>query len=49
VHPERRFYLELSERLGCTAAEMLARMSSRELTERIALEKIRFQEQSKGK
>ncbi len=41
---EQRFYLELAEKLGCTKAELLSRISSRELTEWIVLWKLRAQE-----
>lgn len=41
---EQRFYLELAEKLGCTKAELLSRISSAELTEWIVLWKLRAQE-----
>lgn len=40
--------LELSERLGMTAAELGVRMSARELTERQALDIVHGQEQQKA-
>ncbi len=41
---ERRFYFELAEKLGCTVEELLARVSSKELTEWIVVWKLRAQE-----
>lgn len=38
--PERQFYFRLAAHLGTTVAELLARVSSRELTEWMAYEKI---------
>lgn len=43
-HPERRFYFELAESLGCTVSELLDRITSAELTEWKALAVIRSQE-----
>ena len=44
MHPERRFYFALAERLGCTVAELLARISSRELTEWMAYMRMEAKE-----
>lgn len=41
---ERRFYLELAEKLSMTKAELLSRISSVELTEWMVLWKLRAQE-----
>lgn len=43
-----RYILELSERLGMTAAELGQRMSARELTERRALDIVRGREQERA-
>ena len=40
MHPERQFYFRLAEVLGCTVAELLERISSRELTEWVAYYRI---------
>lgn len=40
--------LELSERLGMTAAELGIRMSAAELHERMALDKVHAQEREKA-
>jgi hypothetical protein len=42
--PERRFYFELARELGMTVAELLARISSRELTEWAVLYRIEAEE-----
>lgn len=44
----RRFMLELSERMGMTAAELGIRMSAAELTERRGLEIVRNEEQRRA-
>lgn len=41
---ERRFYLELAEKLGMTKRELLSRVTSHEITEWIVLWKLRAQE-----
>lgn len=41
LHPERRAYYELAERLGMGVQEMLDRLSSAEITEWFALWKVR--------
>lgn len=41
MRPGRAYVLSLSERMGMTAGELLGRMSSRELAERMALDAIR--------
>lgn len=46
---ERRFYLELAEKLGMTKSELLSRISSAELTEWMVLWKLRSQEAARRK
>lgn len=41
LHPERRAYFELAERLGMPVSELLERMSSSEITEWFGLWKVR--------
>ncbi len=41
LHPERRFYFALAEKLGMTVGELLRKISSRELTEWAAYYKIK--------
>lgn len=45
LHPERRAYFELAERLGMPVSELLERTSSMELTEWFGLWKVRQVEQ----
>lgn len=40
-HPERWFYFELAERLGCSVSELLERMPASEITEWMAYYSIR--------
>lgn len=40
ARPEREFYFRLAGHLGCTVAELLTRISSRELTEWMVYEKL---------
>lgn len=41
LHPERRAYFELAEKLGMPVSELLDRMSSSEMTEWFGLWKVR--------
>jgi len=41
LHPERRAYFELAEKLGMPVSELLDRVSSAELTEWFGLWKVR--------
>lgn len=41
LHPERRAYHELAERLGMGVEEMLGRLSSREITDWFGLWRVR--------
>lgn len=41
LHPERRAYFELAEKLGMPVSELLERMSSSEMTEWFGLWKVR--------
>lgn len=43
-----RYMLELSERMGMTRAELGLRMSARELTERMALDRVHASERRKA-
>ncbi len=47
-NPERRFYFRLARDLGMTVGELLARMSSDELTEWIALYRIEHSEREQA-
>lgn len=40
LHPERRFYFALAEKLGMTVGEMLHKISSTEITEWAAYYRI---------
>ncbi|MGH3933637.1 MAG: phage tail assembly protein T [Pseudonocardiaceae bacterium] len=40
ARPERQFYFRLAGHLSCTVAELLARISSRELSEWMVYEKL---------
>jgi len=44
VHPERIFYFQLAEMMGCTVGELLDKISTLELTEWRAFLKIRADE-----
>jgi hypothetical protein len=41
LHPERRFYFALAEKLGMTVGELLGKISSKELTEWSAYYRIK--------
>jgi hypothetical protein len=41
LHPERRFYFALAEKLGMTVGELLGKISSKELTEWMAYYRIK--------
>ena len=47
-NPKRRFYFRLARDLGMTVGELLARMSSDELTEWIALYRIEHSEREQA-
>lgn len=48
LHPERRFYFALAEKLGMTVGELLRRMSSLELTEWMAYYRVKAAEEEQA-